>query len=245
MHYWLVVPAAGSGSRFSAAELKQYTLLEGQRVIEWALQPFVSDARCRGISLAIGTGDRLWPEVEARVRQQRAAQQPGTQFPILHTTGGRERAHSVRNALSMLEAAAAADDWVLVHDAARPCVTRPEIDALLQACAAYPDGGLLAIAVADTLKREAEQPGRVGSTLPRDSLWRALTPQMFRYAALCQALDHALTAGRLPTDEAQALEWRGVNPLLVTGSSRNLKITGADDLELARAILRARNEVRA
>jgi 2-C-methyl-D-erythritol 2,4-cyclodiphosphate synthase len=125
---------------------------------------------------------------------------------------------------------------VLVHDAARPCITRAEIDALLDACAAEAAGGLLAAPLADTLKR-ADDAGRVAATPPRDGLWRALTPQMFRLGLLRQALRAANDAGREPTDEAQAVEWLDESPRLVAGSAGNIKITTAADLTIAAAQL--------
>jgi 2-C-methyl-D-erythritol 4-phosphate cytidylyltransferase len=150
--------------------------------------------------------------------------------------GGAQRADSV---LAGLESMRTDDDeWVLVHDAARPCVCAAEIDALLEAAGSDEVGGLLAVPLADTLKREAA--GRVCETPSRDSLWRALTPQMFRLGALRAALQAARDAGRSPTDEAQALEWQGRRPRLVIGSALNLKITTAADLLLATAILSQR-----
>jgi 2-C-methyl-D-erythritol 4-phosphate cytidylyltransferase len=142
----------------------------------------------------------------------------------------------VRNGLRALESEARRGDAVLVHDAARPCVTRAEIDALLAADA--PEGALLALPVADTLKREED--GSVAETVPRAGLWRALTPQRFAYGLLCEALDAAARAGRSPTDEAQAVEWLGRRPRLVAGAATNIKITTGGDLLLAEAILAAR-----
>jgi 2-C-methyl-D-erythritol 4-phosphate cytidylyltransferase len=149
----------------------------------------------------------------------------------------------VRGALAALEGQAAASDWVLVHDAARPCLDAQDLERLISRVAAHPVGGLLAVRVADTLKRadEAGECPMILGTQERSGLWRALTPQMFRYAALCAALDAAHAAGRVPSDEAQALEWRGERPLLIEGAASNLKVTTANDLVLAAAILRARH----
>jgi 2-C-methyl-D-erythritol 4-phosphate cytidylyltransferase len=156
--------------------------------------------------------------------------------------GGSERSHSVRNGLAALSGRAAVDDWVLVHDAARPCVSRQDVDRLLDRVQAHPVGGLLAAPAADTLKR-AGGDKEVLETVDRASLWRALTPQMFRYGSLCEALDRALGQGRSPTDEAQALEWMGQRPLVVEGSTTNIKITSADDLVIAVALMAARSGV--
>jgi 2-C-methyl-D-erythritol 2,4-cyclodiphosphate synthase/2-C-methyl-D-erythritol 4-phosphate cytidylyltransferase len=148
--------------------------------------------------------------------------------------GGARRCDSVRWALKAIDAPP--DAWVLVHDAARPCVSAEEIDALIAAVAHDADGGLLAAPVADTLKR-ADEAQRVVKSPPREGLWRALTPQMFRLGLLREALDAAQAAGREPTDEAQAVEWLGKSPLLVAGSASNLKVTTPADLKLAAAVL--------
>jgi 2-C-methyl-D-erythritol 4-phosphate cytidylyltransferase len=161
---------------------------------------------------------------------------------VITAHGGSERSHSVRNGLAALSGRAAVDDWVLVHDAARPCVSRQDVDRLLNRVQSHPAGGLLAAPAADTLKR-AGGDKEVLETVDRASLWRALTPQMFRYGRLCEALDRALGQGRSPTDEAQALEWMGERPLVVEGSTTNIKITSADDLVIAVALMAARSGV--
>jgi 2-C-methyl-D-erythritol 4-phosphate cytidylyltransferase len=224
MRYWLVMPAAGIGRRFGAERPKQYAPLCGRTVIQWALEPFLADARCAGAMVALAAHDPYWPEVAP----------PG----VMTVAGGAERSHSVRHALAALAPRAAADDWVLVHDAARPCLTGQDLEHLLGELADHPLGGLLAVPAADTLKRADAHRG-VEATVDRSGLWRALTPQMFRYGALCAALDAAHAAGRVPTDEAQALEWRHEHPRLVAGSAGNLKITTAADLTLAAALLEA------
>ena len=233
MRYWLVMPAAGSSSRFGAETPKQYATLEGRTVIEWALAPFLEDARCAGAVVALAGDDRRWAQVAARVR--------GPTVSV--ATGGAERSSSVRSALAALTARAAPCDWVLVHDAARPCLAAEDLDRLLTTLAAHPVGGLLATPAVDTLKRSQGGPGEgaeVAQTVDRTGLWRALTPQMFRYGKLCAALDAAHAAGRFPSDEAQALEWLGEHPQLVCGNASNLKVTTAPELSLAAAILRAR-----
>lgn len=164
---------------------------------------------------------------------------PAVTLPKVTTAmGGGERSHSVRNGLAALSGHAAADDWVLVHDAARPCVSRQDVDRLLDSVKSHAVGGLLAAPAADTLKRAGESK-EVIQTIDRTSLWRALTPQMFRYGRLCEALDRAHGDGRSPTDEAQALEWMGEHPIVVEGSTTNLKITSADDLVIAVALMAA------
>jgi 2-C-methyl-D-erythritol 2,4-cyclodiphosphate synthase/2-C-methyl-D-erythritol 4-phosphate cytidylyltransferase len=245
MHYWLVMPAAGSGSRFGAASPKQYAKLAGRTVIEWALAPFLADRRCAGIVVALAPQDSEWARIAARLPLAERGGSPGAPAPVTAVPGGVHRSLSVRAALAALEGRAAADDWVLVHDAARPCLESHDLERLLTALAAHSVGGLLAAAAADTLKRAPsagtnEAGARVCETVDRTQLWRALTPQMFRYARLCSALDAAHAAQRFPTDEAQALEWQGEQPLLIPGAASNLKITTAEDLVLAGAMLRSR-----
>jgi len=217
------MPAAGTGRRFGATVPKQYLPLGGRGVLEHALAPFLEDSRCMGVVVALDTGDSAFGKL------------PCARHPRVHrVAGGPRRCDSVCNAL---EAISDGDEaWVLVHDAARPCITRAGIDALLAGCAHDAVGGLLAAPVADTLKR-ADGSRRVLQTAPRDGLWRALTPQMFRLGLLRRALHAAMAAGREPTDEAQAVEWLGEAPRLIAGDAGNIKITTAADLALADAIL--------
>jgi 2-C-methyl-D-erythritol 4-phosphate cytidylyltransferase / 2-C-methyl-D-erythritol 2,4-cyclodiphosphate synthase len=242
MRYWLVMPAAGSGQRFGAARPKQYTPLEGRTVIEWALAPFHADARCAGIVVAVAPEDALWSEVAARLESGGTAAGTASARRVIRAPGGAHRSLSVRSALAALEASALAADWVLVHDAARPCLDARDLERLLGRLGAHPVGGLLALPAADTLKGAVSAAGdsEVAQTIDRSGLWRALTPQMFRYGSLCAALDAAHSAGRFPTDEAQALEWQGARPVLVEGMPGNLKVTAPEDLLLAAAILRSR-----
>ena len=250
MRYWLVMPAAGSGRRFGAASPKQYAELAGRTVIEWALSPFLADRRCAGIVVALAPQDGEWTGIAARLARvardgPHDAPPPTVPPTITAVPGGTDRSRSVRAGLAALAARAAADDWVLVHDAARPCLEGSDLDRLVAALGAHPLGGLLATSTADTLKRaESGASARVRETVDRTLLWRALTPQMFRYEKLCAALDAAHAAQRSPTDEAQALEWQGEQPLLIEGAASNLKITTAEDLVLAAAILRSRHQGR-
>ena len=242
MRYWLVMPAAGSGSRFGGVQPKQYAPLAGRTVIEWALAPFLSDHRCAGIVVALAAADSSGPAILARLTADPGA--PGGSSPTLTAaTGGAQRSLSVRSALASLHGRAQESDWVLVHDAARPCLSAADLERLLTQLAAHAVGGLLATVAPDTLKRAQPGPGsdrEVVQTVEREGLYRALTPQMFRYGRLCAALDAAHATGRFPTDEAQALEWLGERPQLVAGLTSNLKVTTAEDLLLASAVLRAR-----
>ena len=218
------MPAAGSGARFGQAVPKQYATLGGRTVIEWALAPFLQDERCLQIVVALAADDSQFATL------------PVSRDPrLVPVPGGTQRADSVAAALAHV--AGGDDEWVLVHDAARPCVAAAEIQLLLDA-AAGSTGALLALPLADTLKR-ADAARHVVETPSRESLWRALTPQMFPRGLLRRALDAARQAGRVPTDEAQAVEWQGGRPLLVPGSPRNIKVTEAADLALAESSLAA------
>jgi len=235
MRYWLVMPAAGSGRRFQGDQPKQYAPLMGRTVIEWALAPFVGDPRCAHTVVVIAEGDASWHRVAARLGSERLSATPG----------GVERSESVRRGLAALAGRAAAEDWVLVHDAARPCLDPEDLEKLIARVTGFGGaGGLLAVRAADTLKQAQADaaPGEcmVVRSVDRAGLWRALTPQMFRFGALCAALDAAHAGGRRPTDEAQAFEWRGESALLIEGAATNVKLTTSADLKLAEAVLRAR-----
>jgi len=233
VRYCLVMPAAGSGRRMSAGDRpKQYLKLLNQTVIEWSLSTFLADERCVAIVVVLSKDDTHW-------RQLNISQHP----KIRVAQGGAERADSVRNGLLALQGNANirewASEWILVHDAARPCLQQVDLDALLTAIDADHNplaGGLLATPLTDTLK-QVDDKQRVVNTLPRNGLWRAQTPQMFRFDVLQRALNsgHVLKA----TDEASAVEQMGYQPRIVGGRADNIKITVAEDLLLAEHILRS------
>jgi 2-C-methyl-D-erythritol 4-phosphate cytidylyltransferase len=234
VRYWLVMPAAGSGRRFGGDVPKQYLPLAGATVLVHALAPFLADPRCQGIYVAVDAADAQFATLPA-----------ADDARVHRVPGGARRCDSVRNALAAVAGADA--DWVLVHDAARPCLPRADLDRLLQTLQADEVGGLLATPLADTLKLAeagAADGGapRVSGTPSRAGMWRALTPQMFRLGTLRRALAAAEAAGRAPTDEAQAIEWLGLAPRLVAGSPGNLKITTPDDLRLAATWLARENQ---
>ena len=234
VRYWVAMPAAGQGMRLGSEIPKQYLEVAARPLIAWSLQVFLGDPRCLGVVVATAPGDPHWAGVRDRLG-----------CALIDAVGGAQRGDSVAAALgALLARGAAPTDWVLVHDAARPCLTPHEVDALLHAIEDHPDGGLLALPLADTLKRA--QPvsvptcsamPEVAQTEPREGLWRALTPQAFRLASLRDALAAAAGAGRSPTDESQAMEWAGYRPRLVPGAATNFKVTTRSDLELAAAIL--------
>jgi 2-C-methyl-D-erythritol 4-phosphate cytidylyltransferase len=224
---WAVVPAAGRGERFGRPQPKQYSTLLGRPVLSWALGALLEEPSIAAIVVALAPGDRRFSRLpesrEARVRT---------------CTGGARRESSVANALGTLEGEARDEDWVLVHDAARPCLRRSDLRALIKGVGDDPVGGLLAVPLGDTLKAAAGD-GRSERTVPREGLWRALTPQMFRFGVLRRALALCLDRERCVTDEAAAIELLGLRPRLVRGRSDNLKVTHPEDLALAGAILGA------
>ncbi len=226
---WVAIPAAGVGARMGGAIPKQYLSLRGKTVIEYTLACFLEHPAIAGVTVALAAEDGHWERLGLRRNDGR----------LQTTLGGGERCYSVLNALKALSKTAGKDDWVLVHDAARPCLRRSDLDCLIDSARRHPVGGLLALPVRDTLKRAAEN-GTVDTTIDRRSLWQALTPQMFRLSALRQALEGALSQRCLVTDEAQAMELAGQAPLLVEGHEDNIKITRPQDLELAELFLSTR-----
>src|SRR2546421_5243907 len=210
MRYWLVMPAAGSGSRFGADGPKQYAPLAGRTVIEWALAPFLADARCAHIVVALARGDSAWEQVAARLHARDST--------LTAVGGGAQRSQSVRLALTGLEGRAGPDDWVLVHDAARPCLDAHDLERLLGELGTHPLGGLLAIPATDTLKRAQSGAGTraaVAQTLDRSGLWRALAPPELRYHRPCPRADLGRLAGGFPRDRGHAAEGLAGRPGLV------------------------------
>ncbi|MES9972555.1 MAG: 2-C-methyl-D-erythritol 4-phosphate cytidylyltransferase [Candidatus Thiodiazotropha sp.] len=221
MRCWAIVPAAGVGQRMGSAIPKQYLNLAGRRVIDHTLDRLLSHPGIEGVYLVLSPADELWQECDH-------ADDPR----IVRVEGGEERCHSVLNALESLQQQAAADDWVLVHDAARPCLCRSDLDNLIETLLDHPVGGLLGVPVRDTLK-VVDSEGGVERTVSREGLWHALTPQMFRLGPLYQALEKAIADGALVTDDASAMELAGYHPLMVEGDAGNIKITRPEDLQLA------------
>jgi len=230
---WIIVPAAGRGTRFGGEVPKQYLDLLGRPVIEHTLHALLAHPVVSGAMVAISANDRYWPGWRELLGK-----------PVLTCLGGGERADSVLAGLRALPASVPADDWVLVHDAARPCLKAMDLSRLFAALKTDPVGALLAAPLRDTLKRAGED-GRVEATVPRGSMWRALTPQAFRRESLARALESAGRAGVVVTDEAMAIERLGLKPLLVEGSEDNLKITTPADLAVAESILRRMGDGRA
>lgn len=214
-----LLPAAGVGARMAAATPKQYLPIHGRPMLWHALQAFERHPRIRRIHVVLSPADGWWGQHDWSGLHK---------LSVLHC-GGATRAQSVLNGLRAMHSEVTAQDWVLVHDAARPCLGAALLDKLLLALADDPVGGILAVPVADTLKR-AGADGRIAETVPRAGVWGAQTPQMFRYGLLLRALEQA---GPEVTDEASAVEAMGFAPRLVESDRSNLKVTFPDDLEVA------------
>ncbi len=224
-----IVPAAGSGLRFGSVRPKQYALIHGRPMLEHTVRALASRRDIDRVYVVLAEGDSdfgecRWVDLAAPI------------MPLY--CGGPTRSCSVFNALMALRSHAQDDDWILVHDAARPCLSATELDRLFAALNDDDIGGLLALPVTDTLKR-ADEHERVAATASREGLWRALTPQMFRYRLLVEALHRAGTDA--VTDEAAAVEKLGLQPRLVTGAATNIKVTYAEDLAFAQIVLAERN----
>ncbi len=223
---WAVVPAAGRGQRLGGDLPKQYLLLGERTVAERTLECILGLPDIASVTVAVAAEDSCW-------RSLPPASDPRVQTVI----GGATRAASVLNALAFLAEQAALEDWVLVHDVVRPCVSPERIQLLREELAGHPVGGLLAIPVTDTLHRADDTGDLLPSEAHRENLWRAQTPQMFRYGLLREALQAAQDAGETMGDEAAAMLRAGHRPRAVQGSADNIKITMAEDLHLARSLL--------
>ena len=228
---WAVVPAAGRGERFdssAAAERvpKQYAALLGCTVLERSIAPLIAEPRIERVVVVVAAEDARWRALAPKIAGAER---------LMTAIGGASRQASVLGGLKALAGIAAPGDWVLVHDAARPCLDATDVAALIDALDASDCGAVLAAPVVDTMKRERD--GRVSETVDREGLWRALTPQVFALSELERALEEALESGHTVTDEAQAMERRGLRPRLVQGSPFNIKVTRAADLETAARIL--------
>jgi 2-C-methyl-D-erythritol 4-phosphate cytidylyltransferase len=220
-NYWAVIPAAGIGKRMGSEIPKQYLELNGKAIILHTLDRLLQHPLIQGVVVALSRHDGWWEHLDHRCDK-----------PVITVEGGIERCHSVLNALYELGNRATDEDWVLVHDAARPCLLHTDLENLINTLQDDKVGGLLGVPVRDTMKR-AESNNRVVDTVEREGLWHALTPQMFRLGSLRPALENALEAEQFVTDEASAMEYAGFQPLLVEGSATNIKITRPEDLALA------------
>ncbi|MEZ9042083.1 MULTISPECIES: 2-C-methyl-D-erythritol 4-phosphate cytidylyltransferase [unclassified Vibrio] len=223
-----VVPAAGVGSRMKADRPKQYLKIHGKTILEHTIEKLLSHPQVAQIVVAISDDDPYYPELALNQNPQ-----------VIRVSGGSERADSVLSALDYI-AEQQLGEWVMVHDAARPCVQLSDIDKLISGAMSHDVGAILAAPVRDTMKRGAQ--GQIEHTVERADLWHALTPQMFRAKPLWKALSEALQQGASITDEASAFEWKGLSPALVAGRSDNFKITQPEDLALAEFYLSQNKE---
>ncbi len=221
---WCVVPAAGRGSRFGADVPKQYVSVAGKPLLRWTLERLAAHPRIAGLVVVLSADDGLWSDLPRLAGK-----------PIVTAVGGSERSDSVLAGLQALAGTVGDADFILVHDAARPCVRDADITRLIER-GVTAGGGLLGAPLRDTLKR-ADADGCVAATEPREARWRALTPQLFRRGELVAALERARADGIAVTDEAMAMERCGHRPLLVEGSEDNIKVTTPVDLAWVRFLL--------
>jgi 2-C-methyl-D-erythritol 4-phosphate cytidylyltransferase len=220
-----LIPAAGHSVRFGGTTLKQYAHLMGQPVIAHSIEAVRRHPAVGSVTVALAPDDGIFDELVRPV------------YPWVHTVeGGASRAATVMNGLQSILEREPDSAWVLVHDAARPCLSVNSLRSLLAAGLASAHGAILAAPVSDTLKL-ADDAGCIASTVDRSRFWAAQTPQLFRIRELATNLQTALTSGESPTDDAAAMERAGCHPLLVEGPRSNIKITGPEDLALAEFIL--------
>ena len=230
---WAVIPAAGIGKRMQSDKPKQYLRLIERTVIEHTIDRLLAVDQVKGIVVSIQLDDPYWPGI--RIESDK---------PVLVAAGGEERCHSIMSALDVLSKQPGfkpETTWALVHDAVRPCVSLDDIRNLIDTATGTESGGLLAVPVRDTMKRQDDEQ-RVKQTVDRTGLWHALTPQLFACDQLSRALESALAEGFLVTDESSAMEHAGYRPRLVQGREDNIKITRPADLRLAELYLKSLSE---
>lgn len=223
--FHVIIPAAGTGSRMGTESPKQYLLLNGQPLIQHVIKVFEQSSQISSINIVLSQQDAYWQSANLNLNDKTK----------VHYCGGDTRSMTVLNGLTAIADNVDVNDWVLVHDAARPGLSDALLNQLLSRLENDAVGGLLAMPLADTLKR-ADSNQAVAATLPRNDLWQAQTPQMFRYATLKKALTEFKG---VPTDEAEAIEALGLKPKLVPGDMRNLKVTYPQDLKVLAALLAA------
>jgi 2-C-methyl-D-erythritol 4-phosphate cytidylyltransferase len=221
-NFHVIIPAAGCGSRMGASAPKQYLKLNGQPLIQHVIKVFDQDIKIQSIHVILSEQDAYWQHEYLNASEKAK----------VHYCGGETRAQTVLNGLDAMQGSVDIDDWILVHDAARPGLTNRLLSQLIASIVSDDTGGLLALPLADTLKK-SDTNSRVVNTIPRDQLWQAQTPQMFKFSTLKHALE---SFNGTPTDEAEAIEALGLKPKLVTGELRNLKVTYPQDLTVLSAL---------
>lgn len=217
--YFVIVPAAGTGTRMQMDVPKQYLSLKGKKIIEYTLTTLLNYSDFKKCVVVLHKEDKYWPSLSLTPSSK-----------LITTLGGAERFHSVFNGLLALKTFAKENDWILVHDAARPLLHYSDIDNLINQIADHPIGGFLANPVTNTIKHVIDQ--QIIKTLSRNTLWQAVTPQMFRYHWLMKALTFAIEKKIFTTDEANAIELLGQQSKIVQGRSDNIKLTNKSDLTL-------------
>ena len=222
---WAIIPAAGTGQRMASSIPKQYLPIDGKTILEHAAYPLLEHASIYQVIVALNINDNHFSQLDFTDKKQK----------LRNVVGGETRAHSVLNALESIKEEMKPDDFVLVHDAARPCLSYMDLDRLIETCMSHDVGGILAMHATDTLKRA--EGNQILSTLNRENIWRAFTPQMFKFTILYQALQNALQEQIVITDEASAVESLGYRPCIVEGSSLNIKVTCPEDLTIAEMYL--------
>ena len=227
-----MIPAAGTGERFDQKVAKQYVYLGSKTVLEHSITPFLLSKNLSGILVAISADDEQWKNLSF----------PGKEG-IISVTGGNERFHSVYNALNFLADDLSDEDWIITHDAARPCLSLTLLENLQKELSSHPVGGLVAMPIKETIKQADGQSNIIKQTLDRRHLWSAQTPQMFRYGILFKAFQHCMQNNIEPTDEAMAVESIGCEPKIILGAARNIKITLQEDLGLAKTFKKDRRKV--
>jgi 2-C-methyl-D-erythritol 4-phosphate cytidylyltransferase len=232
--FWVIIPASGVGSRMNADRPKQYLSLLGKTVLEHTCDCFTQRNDVAGIVVGLSVDDPYWPLLSIS-----SSENSSFSVPIYRSEGGNERCYTVLNALIALREYYHVDDniWVFVHDAARPCLSQHDIDALILSQQDNGVGSILAMRVRDTMKREHVTNGTISHTEDRTGMWHALTPQIFPLGRLHEALSQALADDIVITDESSALEYYGEKPYLIEGATSNIKITRPADMALAEFFL--------
>lgn len=221
---WAVIPAAGTGQRMRSEIPKQYLSFQGKTVIEHCLDRLLSHPEIEGAIVVLRDEDETWEAIGYAAEK-----------PVFTTPGGEQRHDSVYSGLTTLQFRLGNDVMALVHDAVRPLVSHQDLDNVIDAARQHPAGAILATPVTDTLKRQGDSM-EISSTLPREQLWRALTPQVFHLQPLLNALKRVIDKNLSITDDAEAIELMGHAPRLVAGDTENFKITSPGDLSLAEKI---------
>lgn len=222
---WAVIPAAGIGERVGSSIPKQYIVIAGKTILEHSISPFVNNSRIVGITIALNPQDKHFDALNIKTTSKK----------IHSVIGGVTRAHSVLSALESIEDKLDENDYVLVHDAARPCLLMRDLDHLIDVCIRHEVGGILGSPVSDTIKQVENS--NIVNTLDRANIWRAYTPQMFKLGVLRSAIQKVFTDNISITDEASALEYEGYQPCMVEGDALNIKVTTAEDISLAEMFL--------